>query len=1442
MDATRSMSEPLLAMAKRQLGLPPYIADSAVPKAYHDELRHHLITHPDDTNFTLQLQPHFGLGLITCLEAGCSQIPINLVARVKMRDGGKQDGLGSLSTYRMHANQPSHKKAKLARLKGGAFATNSNTTPIAHTPSMPSLAGRKRPSLLSTLDASFGSPSTSPAVQPKIEPSPDSVTWMKPEPVESSIPKKRSFTAGTMAATGSTSVNRTLVKNEGFSLYDKPSPPKKTKVEAPKTPLKFLDVNMVPTNPPPALTLAQVTSKLEAVNREYNTLDAQSRLLAGRRSKADKRQYITLKGKLDKLQKERQHYAALVQSLTPPQSRLGSLNPLARLPPNPMMQDPKPIPPLMASGSNQLPSPYEARLGALNSLARLVPNPMTQGHKTVHLPIASGSNIRLPDVYIPDVLKYRDVKMGIDTTDDEGFSSDFDEGFGPGRRVGARENMMELDGGYGENFDADGNFFGRGRDTFMGPKANADDINKFLVAAGNSEQFDGNASIEQALAQLGLANQYDLLPGMAVALMPHQIIGVAWMKNKELGTHMMQGGILADEMGLGKTVQMIATMTINQATGSDVKTNLILAPMALLDQWKLEIETKTNDAFKCHIYHGSGKAKKKSELLKYDVVLTTYSTLALEWPDYEAEEKAKKKKAKKTDFIETDSEDEKNPKKKQKGLLFQVKFLRIICDEAQNIRNKRTRTARCVTDLDAKFRWCLTGTPITNAITDAYSLLRFLKIRPWYDWQEFNMHIGRYEKRSPDIATKKLQAIFATVLLRRKKDSQLDGKRLIELPSKTVSLEKLEFTDEERAIYQMVETRSQNTFNRFLRAGTVLKNYHQGSLYDLTAPSSLLTISIKVLVLLLRLRQICSHPALIQEDGVALTGPDDMDETLSPEAHGELSRATALVGPEFVARMKYKLKELTLRRMEAEKLSVDATIEDEDEKLFSRHAFEPTEADLNPEAVKPEVEDIDIKPDLLDVFEDALPAKADRKGKGKAKRARRVADSEDDSEGEADSDLDDFIVQSDEDEDDKNSRLVAKKRLGKNRAIVESDSESDEEEREVIHGRSMRSDAYNDVDVKMLPRFLPSTKMKRMMELLMTWAKEHPEEKTLIISQWTQCLQLVSDYLTENKFLHVKYQGDMSRPKRDAAVRVFMAKDKAQIMLMSLKCGGVGLNLTRANRVISLDLGWSEAVEASVRLALAEKLLLIIASAGSQAFDRVHRLGQQRNVFVQRLVIENTVEDRVLALQDRKKGIADGSLGEGTGKKIGRLSVRELANLFGLDGYGNRLITANAIPLSLKIGLLTAALQGHTMSIRADCVRIVGFLKKKEGITREEFSNHWLNKHAPLFTSLEITKTNLSKYEQVTSPIRILTAIVSNAKGKFECHPSSDPAAAALEQVVPLAKWDGMAIFEGESFEKIMEVFSSPEYFAKVAPDEDTFIDREATQFLALDLATLIGM
>ncbi|THH04045.1 hypothetical protein EW145_g5812 [Phellinidium pouzarii] len=284
------------------------------------------------------------------------------------------------------------------------------------------------------------------------------------------------------------------------------------------------------------------------------------------------------------------------------------------------------------------------------------------------------------------------------------------------------------------------------------------------------------------------------------------------------------------------------------------------------------------------------------------------------------------------------------------------------------------------------------------------------------------------------------------------------------------------------------------------------------------------------------------------------------------------------------------------------------------------------------------------------------------KGKSRAKagpkrlcKKRRIL--EDSDEMDEDSDLSDFIVHSDEDEEEKGARRTIKKRLGKRRACSPADYEESDDDSVIIGRKRPRSASVDNGPIKVLSKMLPSTKMMRMMESLLKWAEEHPDEKinkTMIISQWTQCLELVSNYLTSKEIGHVRFQGDMSREKRDKTIRIFMKKDDARVLLMSLKCGGVGLNLTRANRVISLDLGWSEAVE-------------------SQAFDRVHRLGQTRPVVVERLVINNTVEDRVLALQEKKKTLADGSLGEGNGKKIGRLSVRELANLFGLDHRGHLL-------------------------------------------------------------------------------------------------------------------------------------------------------------------------
>ncbi|MQL77010.1 hypothetical protein Taro_009429 [Colocasia esculenta] len=154
--------------------------------------------------------------------------------------------------------------------------------------------------------------------------------------------------------------------------------------------------------------------------------------------------------------------------------------------------------------------------------------------------------------------------------------------------------------------------------------------------------------------------------------------------------------------------------------------------------------------------------------------------------------------------------------------------------------------------------------------------------------------------------------------------------------------------------------------------------------------------------------------------------------------------------------------------------------------------------------------------------------------------------------------------------------------------------------------------------------------------------------KAIVFSQWTSMLDLIETSLNHSLIQYRRLDGTMSLPSRDRAVKDFNSDPEVTVMLMSLKAGNLGLNMIAACHVILLDPWWNPTTE-------------------DQAIDRAHRIGQTRPVTVSRLTVSETVEDRILALQEKKKEMVSSAFGEdqalGAGRAA-RLTAEDLRYLF----------------------------------------------------------------------------------------------------------------------------------------------------------------------------------
>lgn len=265
------------------------------------------------------------------------------------------------------------------------------------------------------------------------------------------------------------------------------------------------------------------------------------------------------------------------------------------------------------------------------------------------------------------------------------------------------------------------------------------------------------------------------------------------------------GGILADDMGLGKTVQIL---TLLKSLSLD-RPALVVCPRTLIYNWQEEVDKFFPD-MKCMVYYGTPEERKemRNKFSGYDLVVTSYSIIS-------------------RDFLEMGEE----------GLVFSYSIL----DEAQHIKNHKTKRAKAVKSVRSRFRLALTGTPLENSVAELWSIFDFLMPGYLGNYNNFSKkYITPINDNNDQRKIKELKDRVAPFILRRRKDEVLQ-----ELPEKIVNIQPVDMTKLQEDSYRLVLDEVKGELLQTVRE----KGFNRSR--------------INVLAALTRLRQICNHPALV---------------------------------------------------------------------------------------------------------------------------------------------------------------------------------------------------------------------------------------------------------------------------------------------------------------------------------------------------------------------------------------------------------------------------------------------------------------------------------------------------------------------------------------------------------------------------------------------------
>jgi len=618
------------------------------------------------------------------------------------------------------------------------------------------------------------------------------------------------------------------------------------------------------------------------------------------------------------------------------------------------------------------------------------------------------------------------------------------------------------------------------------------------------------------------------------------------------------GGVLADEMGLGKTIEMLSLIHTHrnevplemssevtkplprvQKSSTAVEpapyTTLVIAPMSLLAQWQSESEKASREGtLKVMMYYGSEKAVNLQKLCcasnganAPNVIITSYGTVLSEFNQVAAQD----------------------GNRGSHGGIFSLDYFRIILDEAHSIKNRQSKTAKACYELTAMHRWVLTGTPIVNRLEDLFSLVRFLKVEPWSNFSFWKTFITvPFESGDFIRALDVVQTVLEPLVLRRTKDMKTpDGKALVPLPTRTINVEKIILSQDERDVYDHIFLRAKSVFNANAEAGTLLKSYTT------------------IFAQILRLRQSCCHPVLTRHANIV---SDEEDASLASDLANGL----------------------------ADDMDLSSLIErftasggDQDVNKFGAHVLKQIQDEADAECPICSEEPM-IDQAVTGCWHSAckeclLNYIAHQRDKNEVPRCFNCREPI-------------------------NARDVFE-------VVRHEHVHEDTEHAFKVEDTAPPTTQTPRISLRRIG-LTGSAKTQALLTHLKSIRRSTPSAKSVVFSQFTSFLDLIEPALTRDHIPYLRFDGTLSQKQRAHILTEFTTSPKPYILLLSLRAGGVGLNLTCAQNVFMMDPWWSFAVEA-------------------QAIDRVHRMGQEREVQVTRFVVEGSIEEKMLRIQERKK-------------------------------------------------------------------------------------------------------------------------------------------------------------------------------------------------------------